>query len=192
MGRPVRRPHSGGKDPFVIFIEIQLKGAYIIQPEKLEDERGFFARSWCEREFAAHNLNPRTVQCNISFNRKKGTLRGMHYQAAPRAEAKLVRCTRGTIYDVIIDLRPKSPTFKQHVAEVLTVDDHKMLYIPEGFAHGFQTLEDNAEVFYQISEFHAPECARGVRWNDPAFAIEWPISEPIMLKRDRNYPDFVA
>jgi len=192
MGRPVRRPHSGGKDPFVIFIEIQLKGAYIIEPEKLEDERGFFARSWCEREFAAHNLNPRTVQCNISFNSKKGTLRGMHYQAAPRAEAKLVRCTRGAIYDVIIDLRPKSPTFKQHVAEVLTVDDHKMLYIPEGFAHGFQTLEDNAEVFYQISEFHAPECARGVRWNDPAFAIEWPISAPIMLKRDRNYPDFVA
>ena len=192
MGRPVRRPHSGGKDPFVIFIEIKLKGAYIIEPEKLEDERGFFARSWCEREFAAHNLNPRTVQCNISFNSKKGTLRGMHYQAAPRAEAKLVRCTRGAIYDVIIDLRPKSPTFKQHVAEVLTVDDHKMLYIPEGFAHGFQTLEDNAEVFYQISEFHAPECARGVRWNDPAFAIEWPISAPIMLKRDRNYPDFVA
>jgi dTDP-4-dehydrorhamnose 3,5-epimerase len=176
----------------VIFIEIQLKGAYIIEPEKLEDERGFFARSWCEREFAAHNLNPRTVQCNISFNRKKGTLRGMHYQAAPHAEAKLVRCTRGAIYDVIIDLRPKSPTFKQHVAEVLTVDDHKMLYIPEGFAHGFQTLEDNAEVFYQISEFHAPECARGVRWNDPAFEIEWPISEPIMLKRDRNYPDFVV
>ena len=192
MGRPVRRPHSGGKDPFVIFIEIQLQGAYIIEPEKLEDERGFFARSWCEREFAAHNLNPRTVQCNISFNSKKGTLRGMHYQAAPRAEAKLVRCTRGAIYDVIIDLRPKSPTFKQHVAEALTVDDHKMLYIPEGFAHGFQTLEDNAEVFYQISEFHAPECARGVRWNDPAFAIEWPISEPIMLKRDRSYPDFVA
>jgi len=192
MGRAVRRPHSGGKDPFVIFIEIKLKGAYIIEPEKLEDERGFFARSWCEREFAAHNLNPRTVQCNISFNSKKGTLRGMHYQAAPRAEAKLVRCTRGAIYDVIIDLRPKSPTFKQHVAEVLTVDDHKMLYIPEGFAHGFQTLEDNTEVFYQISEFHAPECARGVRWNDPAFAIEWPISEPIMLKRDRNYPDFVA
>ena len=192
MGRPVRRPHSGGKDPFVIFIEIQLKGAYIIEPEKLEDERGFFARSWCEREFAAHNLNPRTVQCNISFNSKKGTLRGMHYQAAPRAEAKLVRCTRGAIYDVIIDLRPKSPTFKQHVAEVLTVDDHKMLYIPEGFAHGFQTLGDNAEVFYQISELHAPECARGVRWNDPAFAIEWPISAPIMLKRDRNYPDFVA
>jgi dTDP-4-dehydrorhamnose 3,5-epimerase len=176
----------------VIFIEIKLKGAYIIEPEKLEDERGFFARSWCEREFAAHNLNPRTVQCNISFNSKKGTLRGMHYQTAPHAEAKLVRCTRGAIYDVIIDLRPKSPTFKQHVAEVLTVDDHKMLYIPEGFAHGFQTLEDNTDVFYQISEFHAPECARGVRWNDPAFAIEWPISEPIMLKRDRNYPDFVA
>ena len=192
MGRPVRRPHSGGKDPFVIFIEIQLQGAYIIEPEKLEDERGFFARSWCEREFDAHNLNPRTVQCNISFNSKKGTLRGMHYQAAPRAEAKLVRCTRGAIYDVVIDLRPESPTLGKWYGIELTPGNGLMVYAPEGFAHGFQTLEDSAEVFYQISEFHAPECARGVRWNDPAFAIEWPISEPIMLKRDRNYPDFVA
>jgi dTDP-4-dehydrorhamnose 3,5-epimerase len=176
----------------VIFREMKLKGAYIIEPEKLEDERGFFARSWCEREFAAHNLKARMVQCNISFNKKKGTLRGMHYQAVPHAEAKLVRCTQGTIYDVIIDLRPGSPTFKYHVAEVLTVYDHKMLYIPEGFAHGFQTLEDNAELFYQMSHFHAPECARGVRWNDPAFAIQWPISEPFMLERDRSYPDFVT
>src|SRR5438128_11338283 len=154
MGRPVRRPHSGGKDPFVIFIEIQLQGAYIIEPEKLEDERGFFARSWCEREFAAHNLNPRTAQCNISFNRKTGTLRGMHYQTAPHAEAKLVRCTRGAIYDVIIDLRPNSPTFKQWVAVELTAKNRRMLSIPEGFAHGFQTLMDNTEVFYQMSEFY--------------------------------------
>ena len=174
----------------MIFTETKLKGAYIIEPEKSGDERGFFARSWCEREFAAHNLNSRTVQCNISFNRRKGTLRGMHYQAAPHAEVKLVRCTRGAIYDVVIDLRHQCLTFKQHVGLVLTVDDHKMLYVPEGCAHGFQTLEDNVEVFYQMSAFYAPECAQGVRWNDPSFAIEWPINEPIMLKRDRNYPDF--
>jgi dTDP-4-dehydrorhamnose 3,5-epimerase len=176
----------------VIFTESVLRGAFIIEPEKHEDERGFFARSWCQKEFAEHNLNPRTVQCNISFNKRKGTLRGMHYQVAPRAEAKLVRCTQGAIYDVIVDLRLDSPTFKQHVAELLTSQDHKMLYVPEGFAHGFQTLEDDTEVFYQMSEFYAPQYARGVRWNDPAFGIEWPISEPIMVERDKNYLDFVA
>jgi dTDP-4-dehydrorhamnose 3,5-epimerase len=176
----------------LIFTETRLKGAYIIEPEKHADERGFFARSWCEKEFADHNLNRRTVQCNISFNTKKGTLRGMHYQVAPSAEAKLVRCTQGSIYDVIIDLRPGSSTFKQHVAETLTAVDHKMLYVPEGFAHGFLTLEDSTEIFYQMSEFYAPQLARGVRWNDPAFGIAWPISHPIMADRDRNYPDFTA
>jgi dTDP-4-dehydrorhamnose 3,5-epimerase len=176
----------------MIFTETRLKGAYIIELEKRWDDRGFFARSWCENEFAEHNLNPRLVQCNISFNKKKGTLRGMHYQAEPRAEAKLVRCTRGTIYDVIIDLRPNSPTFKQHAGEELTAESHKMLYAPEGFAHGFQALEDNSEVFYQMSEFYAPQHSRGVRWNDPVFGIVWPIREPIMLERDRNYPDFTA
>jgi dTDP-4-dehydrorhamnose 3,5-epimerase len=176
----------------MIFTETRLKGAYIIEPEKRLDDRGFFARSWCENEFAEHNLNPRLVQCNISFNNKKGTLRGMHYQAEPRAEAKLVRCTRGTVYDVIIDLRPNSPTFKQYLGEELTVEGYKMLYAPEGFAHGFQALEDNSEVFYQMSEFYAPQHSRGVRWNDPAFGIPWPIREPIMLERDRNYPDFAA
>jgi dTDP-4-dehydrorhamnose 3,5-epimerase len=176
----------------LIFTETRLKGAYIIEPEKLADDRGFFARSWCEKEFTHHNLNPRTVQCNISFNMKKGTLRGMHYQIAQFAEAKLVRCTQGAIYDVIIDLRPDSPTFKQHVAENLTARDHKMLYVPEGFAHGFLTLEDNSEIFYQMSEFYAPQHARGVRWNDPAFGIAWPIGEPIMADRDRNYSDFSA
>jgi dTDP-4-dehydrorhamnose 3,5-epimerase len=176
----------------LIFTETRLKGAYIIGLEKRADERGFFARSWCEREFAEHNLNPRTVQCNISFNTRKGTLRGMHYQVAPSAEAKLVRCTQGAIYDVIIDLRPDSPTFKQAVAETLTAQDHKMLYVPEGFAHGFLTLEDNSEIFYQMSEFYSPQHARGVRWNDPAFGIEWPIRNPSMADRDRNYSDFSA
>ena len=175
----------------MIFYETQIKGAFLIEPEKNEDERGFFARVWCQREFEEHGLNPGLVQCSISFNKKKGTLRGMHYQEAPFAEAKLVRCTRQSIYDVIIDLRPKSLTFKQHFAVVLSAENHKMLYVPEGCAHGFQTLEDNAEVFYQMSEFYSPEHSRGVRWNDPAFGIVWPIADPIMLERDKSYPDFV-
>jgi dTDP-4-dehydrorhamnose 3,5-epimerase len=174
----------------VIFAETELPDAYIVELERREDERGFFARSWCEEEFRQHNLNPITVQCNISFNKQKGTLRGMHYQVAPAAEAKLVRCTQGSIYDVIIDLRPESATFRRYLSVVLTARDYKMLYVPEGFAHGFQSLEDNSEVFYQMSEFYAPQCARGVRWNDPAFDIHWPIPEPIMLERDRHYPDF--
>ena len=169
-----------------------LTGAFIIEAERLEDHRGFFGRTWCQREFEQHGLNPRCVQCNISLSKKRGTLRGMHYQAAPHEEAKLVRCTMGAIYDVVIDLRPNSPTFKQHIAVVLTAENRKMLYVPEGFAHGFQTLEDNTEVFYQISEYYAPEYARGVRWNDPAFGIRWPIDELVILERDRNYPDFIA
>jgi dTDP-4-dehydrorhamnose 3,5-epimerase len=176
----------------VIFTDTELPGACIVELEKREDERGFFSRSWCEREFREHNLNPRTVQCNISFKKQKGTLRGMHYQVAPSAEAKLVRCTQGSIYDVIIDLRAESGTFKQHLGVVLTVKSYKMLYVPEGFAHGFQTLEDNSEVFYQMSDYYAPQYARGVRWNDPVFGIDWPLGEPIMVDRDRNYPDFVT
>ena len=175
----------------MIFAETRLKGAYIVSPEKRCDERGFFARSWCQKEFAEHNLNDQTVQCNISYNKKRGTLRGMHYQIAPVAETKLVRCTQGAIYDVIIDLRPESATFRQYVAETLTAQNHKMFYIPDGFAHGFVTLEDNSEVLYQMSEFYAPSHARGVRWDDPAFGIDWPIREPIMIDRDRHYPDFV-
>ena len=174
----------------MIFVETELPGAYVVELEKREDERGFFARTWCEREFRQHNLNPLTVQCNISFNKRKGTLRGMHYQVAPVAEAKLVRCAQGAIYDVIIDLRQESPTFKRYLGVRLTAQNYKMLYVPEGFAHGFQTLEDNTEVFYQMSEYYAPQSARGVRWNDPAFKIEWPIREPMMADRDRNYPDF--
>ncbi len=172
----------------MIFTETKLKGAFIIDIEPQEDERGFFARSWCEDEFKQHGLNPHLVQCNISFNNKRGTLRGMHYQVTPFAEAKVVRCTTGAIYDVIIDLRPASPTFKQWISVELTAENRRALYIPEDFAHGFQTLTDNAEVFYQMSEFYHPECARGVRWNDPAFGIEWMCSnQSIISERDANY-----
>jgi dTDP-4-dehydrorhamnose 3,5-epimerase len=175
----------------MIFRETRLKGAFIIEPERLEDERGFFARTFCLEEFKAHGIHFQVVQCNISFNKKKGTLRGMHYQIAPYEEAKLVRCTRGAIYDVIIDLRPESPTFKQWIAVELTAENHQMLYVPEGFAHGFQTLEDNTEVFYQMSEFYHPECVRGVRWDDPAFGIEWPpVEQRIISPKDQEYPNF--
>ena len=174
----------------MIFTETKLKGAFIIEPELIEDERGFFARTWCRKEFEAHGISPRLVQCNISFNKTKGTLRGMHYQIAPHEEAKIVRCTKGAIYDCIIDLRTDSPTFKQWVAVELTSDNRRMLYVPEGVAHGFQTLEDNTEVFYQMSEFHHPESARGVRWNDAAFGIIWPEGEPIVSQRDQRYSDF--
>lgn len=174
------------------FSETELPGAYVVELEKREDERGFFARTWCDREFLVHKLNPRTVQSNISFNKRKGTLRGMHYQVAPAAETKLVRCTQGAIFDVIIDLRRDSATFKRHLAVMLAATNYKMLYVPEGFAHGFQALEENTEVFYQMSEYYSPQYARGVRWNDPAFGIDWPIGEPIMVERDRNYPDFVT
>lgn len=174
----------------MIFIETKLRGAFIIEPEPLEDERGFFARTFDQKEFEAHGLNPRVMQCNISFNKKKGTLRGMHYQIAPYQEAKLVCCTKGAIYDVALDLRLDSPTLKQWIAVELTAENRRMLYIPEGFAHGFQTLEDNTEVFYQMSEFYHPESAKGVRWNDPAFGIVWPIAPSIISEKDRAYPSF--
>ena len=147
---------------------------------------------FCEREFASHGLNSRYVQCSVSFNLRKGTLRGMHLQAAPYQEVKLVRCGRGAIYDVIIDLRPESPTFKQHFGVELSADNGKALYVPEDFAHGFQTLEDNTEVFYQISQFYAPDYARGIRWNDPTFRIGWPAAERTILERDQSYPDFTG
>jgi dTDP-4-dehydrorhamnose 3,5-epimerase len=176
----------------VIFAETNLKGAYLIDLEKRKDSRGHFARTFCEHEFEAHGLKTCVAQCSVSYNREKGTLRGMHFQVAPREEAKLIRCTKGAIYDVILDLKLGSPTFKQHVGVVLSAEQGNMVYVPEGFAHGFQTLEDNTEVFYQISEFYAPECARGVRWNDPAFGIRWPdVAERIILERDQNYPLFV-
>jgi dTDP-4-dehydrorhamnose 3,5-epimerase len=176
----------------MVFQKTKLKGAFIVKLEPLVDDRGFFARTWCQREFAAHGLNPRLAQCNISFNKKKGTLRGMHYQVKPYEEAKLVRCTRGAIYDVIIDLRPDSATYKQWLAIELTDKNHLMLFIPEGLAHGFQTLKDNTEVFYQMSEFYqpGPEYSCGVRWNDPAFNITWPFQHSFISPRDSNYPDF--
>jgi dTDP-4-dehydrorhamnose 3,5-epimerase len=167
-----------------------LAGAFVIEPERLEDERGFFARTFCQKEFEVHGLNVNTAQCNVSFNKRKGTLRGMHFQDGECAEAKLVRCTAGSIYDVIIDLRPSSATFKMHVVVELTLQNRKMIYIPEGFAHGFQTLEDNSEVFYQMSEFYSPELARGVRWDDPAFGIVWPADDRTIAERDWNYPNF--
>lgn len=174
----------------VIFRETPLAGAFVIEPEKREDERGFFARTFCREEFSAHGLNPDIAQCNVSFNKRKGTLRGMHYQAPPFAEDKLVRCTAGAIFDVIIDLRETSPTFRQHFAIELCASNGKMLYIPEGLAHGFQTLVENTEIFYQMSRPYAPQSARGVRWNDPSFGIQWPHAERTIVERDRNYPDF--
>jgi dTDP-4-dehydrorhamnose 3,5-epimerase len=176
----------------LIFTETKLAGAFVIELERHTDERGFFARTFCQQEFEAHGLKAEVAQCNVSFNKRKGTLRGMHYQAAPFAEAKLVRCTAGSIYDVIIDLRPASATFKRHFAVELSAENHRMLYIPEDFAHGFQTLEDDTEVFYQMAQRYSAEHARGVRWNDPAFGIEWPKGERIIIERDQNYPDFVS
>jgi len=177
----------------MLFKETKLKGAYIIEPERLEDSRGFFSRVWCKKEFEAHGLNLGLVQCNISFNKKRGTLRGMHYQLSPYEEAKLVRCTMGAIFDVIIDLRPKSATYLEWIGVELTADNRKMLYVPEEFAHGYQTLMPNTEVFYQVSQFYSKEFESGVRWNDPAFGIEWPETENIIISdKDRDWPDYVA
>ncbi len=161
-----------------------------IQIEPVSDERGGFARTWCQNEFGSHGLNPKLVQCSLSFNSRKGTLRGMHYQTLPYAETKLIRVTSGAIHDVVLDLRPQSPTFKKWVAAVLTARDRNMVYVPEGCAHGFLTLEDNSEVFYQMSEVYNAESARGVRWDDPAFQIKWPGKVEVISERDRNYPDF--
>lgn len=177
----------------MVFTETKLKGAFVVDLEPREDERGFFARTFCAREFEEHGLNPHLVQCSISFNKQRGTLRGMHWQEAPHGECKLIRVTRGAIYDVILDLRRGSATFKQWFAIELTAENRRQLYVPEGFAHGFQTLSDSTEVAYQMSEFFAPESSSGVRWNDPAFAIEWPtVARRIMNDRDASYPDFVG
>ena len=175
----------------IIFRETKLKGAFVIEPQSLSDARGVFARSYSEQEFESHGLNPRIAECNISFSKKRYTIRGMHFQRSPFAQAKLVRCTKGAVYDVIIDLRPDSPTFKQWIGEELTAENRRMLYVPEGFAHGFQTLEDDSEVFYQISNAYNPGSEGGVRWNDPVFGIEWPAMDGITINaRDQNYPDF--
>jgi len=174
----------------MIFREIFLQGVFVIDVEPVADERGLFARSWCKREFRQHGLPDEFVQCNISVNHKKGTLRGMHFQEAPYGEAKLVRCTKGAIYDVVVDLRPESNTLFKWYAIELNENNRKALFIPDGFAHGFQTLTDNAEVFYQMSEFYHPEHARGVRWNDPVFGIEWPEDTRTISEKDQGYPEY--
>jgi dTDP-4-dehydrorhamnose 3,5-epimerase len=174
----------------VIFEQTELKGAFLIQLNKIKDQRGFFARAWCEQEFADHGLTAVVHQANVSFNIKAGTLRGMHYQVEPYGEAKTVRCTRGAIYDVIIDLRPDSPTYKQWIGAELTADNYTMLYVPEKFGHGFLTLTDNTEVTYQVSEFYTPGAERGIRWNDPALAIRWPAEVHVISEKDANWPDY--
>jgi len=173
------------------FISIPLEGAYLIELEPVFDERGFFARTWCREEFLAHGLNPNFTQCSISFNKRRGTLRGLHYQDEPYQEAKLVRCSSGAICDVIVDLRPASPSYAKWFAVELTAANRKMIYAPEGFAHGFQTLADDAEVLYHITESYQPQYARGVRWDDPLFRVEWPNRDPIISPRDKSFPDYV-
>lgn len=172
------------------FIPTSLEGAWIIEPTPAVDERGWFARTRCEWEFAEMGLEPRFVQVSLSFNRKRGVLRGMHFQASPHEEVKLVRCIRGAIHDVIIDLRPDSPTFMRHFSAEFSAQNRLALYVPKGFAHGFQALRDASEVLYEISAVYSPGHARGLRWDDPAFGISWPVPDPILLERDRSYPDF--
>lgn len=170
------------------FVPTSFAGAFVVEPELLEDDRGCFARSFCQNEFLAHGLDPVIAQCNISFNTRRGTLRGLHYQGKPHEEAKLVRCTQGAIWDVIVDMRDNSPTRYRWFATELTADNRRALYIPRGLAHGFQTLADKSEVFYQMSDFYHPESARGVRWDDPVIGITWPVENPVLSPRDQSYP----
>ncbi|MBD2208541.1 dTDP-4-dehydrorhamnose 3,5-epimerase [Nostoc linckia FACHB-104] len=172
----------------MIFIKTALKDAFIVELEKKQDHRGFFARSFCAQEFVTHGLKSIVAQCNVSYNYKKGTLRGMHYQLAPAAETKLIRCTKGAIYDVIIDMRPDSPTFLSHIGVELTADNHRALYVPELFAHGYQALTDDAEVVYQVGEFYTPGYERGLRYDDPFFNIEWPLEVTEISEKDLNWP----
>jgi dTDP-4-dehydrorhamnose 3,5-epimerase len=174
----------------VKFLPTPLAGAFVVEPEPISDARGMFARTYCEQEFAAHGVPFRTVQCNTSFNLRRDTLRGMHFQEGSAAEERLVRCTSGEIHDVIVDLRPDSKTRLQWFAAALSAGNRRMLFIPKGFAHGFKTLTDGCEVFYQMSSAYDAAAARGVRWNDPAFGIRWPGGTPILSERDRSYPDF--
>ncbi|PSL06595.1 dTDP-4-dehydrorhamnose 3,5-epimerase [Cecembia rubra] len=174
----------------MIFKETKLKGAFEIEIKKLEDERGFFGRSWCANEMAEYGLNSAIKQANTSFSKTKGTIRGMHFQKAPYQESKLIRCTKGAILDVIIDLRPDSPTYKEWIGVELNESNYKMLYVPEDFAHGFMTLEDNSEVTYLVSQFYTPGAEAGIRWNDPAFNIEWPMNPTVISEKDRNHPNY--
>ena len=172
------------------FTETKIPGVFVIELERHEDDRGWFARAWCCEEFAANGLPTDLAQCNLSHNAQRGTVRGMHFQTVPHAEAKLVRCVAGEVHDVALDLRPESPTFKQSFATELSAENGRAVFLPEGIAHGFQTLTDNATLFYQMSTPYAPEAVDGVRWNDAAFQIEWPIADPIVCERDLAYPDF--
>ena len=173
----------------MIFKETELKGSFLIEPEMMADERGFFARAWCKNELEKHGLNPRVAQSNISFHFKKGTIRGMHFQAAPYPEVKLFRCIRGLTFHVIVDLRVESPTFRKWFGVELSAENRRSLYVPEGFASGYQALEESSEVFYQVSEFYRPDKERGFRWNDPLFGIEWPLKTKLVISdKDRNWP----
>jgi len=176
----------------MIFSPTPLAGAFVIELERLSDERGYFARTWCEREFAARGLSTSLVQCSVSRSLRRHTLRGMHWQVAPHEEVKLVRCTQGAVWDVIIDLRPESSTYLSHFGVELSAESGRALYVPEGMAHGFLTLAENCEVSYAMSNFDEPSAARGVRWNDPAFQIDWPVRTPILHPRDANYPDYTS
>lgn len=176
----------------MIFVPTEVAGAWIIEPELNCDERGGFARTWCRRVFEERGLNSQLVQCSISINRQCGTVRGMHFQSQPHAETKLVRCTRGAIFDVVVDLRPESATFAKWVGHELTEKNHRMFYVPEGCAHGFQTLADDVEIFYQNSQEYRPENAAGVRWNDPAINVQWPLPVGVILPRDVAWPDLTV
>jgi dTDP-4-dehydrorhamnose 3,5-epimerase len=172
--------------------ETDIAGAFLLEPVRIEDARGFFARTWCARELEEYGLNAHVAQMSMSYNAHRGTIRGMHWQAAPHEEAKIARCTCGSVFDVIVDIRPESSTFMRWSAFTLSRENRAMLYIPEGVAHGFQTLEDETELTYQMSVEYRPEAARGIAWNDPAFAIPWPISDPILSPKDRNYERFAC
>jgi dTDP-4-dehydrorhamnose 3,5-epimerase len=174
----------------MLFTETRVKGAYIIEIEKIADDRGFFARSWCQKEFEEHHLNANFVQINVGFSIKKGTLRGIHYQVAPHEEVKLVRCTMGAVYDVVVDLRPDSPTYKQWAGIELTAENHKMLYIPEGCGHGYQTLADNSEIQYQTSQFYYRESAKGSRFDDPVFGIHWTLPVKVISAQDKSWTGY--
>lgn len=176
----------------MIFQETAIKGAYLVEIERREDQRGFFARAWCKKEFEAHGLHTEFVQANLVVSKKKGTLRGLHYQMAPYEEVKLVRCARGAIFDVIVDVRPESPTFGRWLGVELDAGSLRMMYVPEGCAHGYQSLADDVEVFYQVSQIHVPEAERGVRYDDPVFGVEWRMEPAVISEKDKSWPDYVA
>jgi dTDP-4-dehydrorhamnose 3,5-epimerase len=173
----------------MLYKETNLPGAYIITLQPKEDERGFFARTFCKKEMEQYRLHTNFVQCNVSYNRKKGTLRGLHFQAAPHGEVKIVSCHRGVLFDVIVDIRKESPTYGKWFGIELSADNHQALYVPEGFAHGFQTLTDDVEVFYLMGNFYEPTAARGIRWDDASIGIEWPVKNPIMSEQDKKFPE---